>query len=133
MRDELLEQVRQACKSGQTVVFSSHVLTEVEQVCDRVAVLRQGRLVHLQRMNELRQGRRVYARYAAGVTPPDVRTLPPLPGLQVLERKDDRLTLEHTGALPDLLGWLAQQPLAELHVEPLGLAAVYARYHGDAA
>src|SRR5260370_38198858 len=43
-RDELLEQVRQVCGRGQTVVFSSHVLTEVEQVCHRVAVLRKGRL-----------------------------------------------------------------------------------------
>jgi ABC-2 type transport system ATP-binding protein len=133
MRDELLEQVRRARDRGQTVVFSSHVLSEVEQVCDRVAVLRQGRLVHLQRMDDLRQGRRVYARYAAGTTPPETAALPPLPGLQVLARKDSRLTLEHTGPLPELLGWLARQPLAELHVEPLGLASVYARYHGDAA
>jgi ABC-2 type transport system ATP-binding protein len=133
MRDELLELVRQACRRGQTVVFSSHVLTEVEQVCDRVAVMRRGRLVHLQPMTELRQGRRVSARYAAGSTPPDAARLPPLPGLQVLERKEDRLLLEHTGALPDLLGWLAGQPLTELHVEPLGLASVYAKYHGDAA
>jgi ABC-2 type transport system ATP-binding protein len=133
MRDELLEQVRQACARGQTVVFSSHVLSEVEQVCDRVAVLRQGRLVHLQRMAELRQGRRVCARYAAGSPPPDAAALPSLPGLQMVDRKDDRLTLEHTGSLPELLGWLAGQPLAELRVEPLGLASVYARYHGDAA
>jgi ABC-2 type transport system ATP-binding protein len=133
MRDELLDQVRQARGRGQTVVFSSHVLTEVEQICDRVAVLRRGRLVHLQRMDELRQGRRVSARYAAGEAAPDAAALPPLPGLQLLERKDGRLTLEHTGPLPELLGWLARQPLAELHVEPLGLASVYARYHGDAA
>jgi ABC-2 type transport system ATP-binding protein len=132
MRDELLEQVRQARRRGKTVVFSSHVLSEVEQVCDRVAVLRQGRLVHLQRMDELRQGRRVFVRYAPGVSAADA-ALPALPGLQVLDRKDGRLTLEHTGPLHDLLAWLARQPLAELHVEPLGLASVYARYHGDAA
>jgi ABC-2 type transport system ATP-binding protein len=133
MRDELLEQVRVACGRGQTVVFSSHVLSEVEQVCDRVAVLRKGRLVHLQPMAELRQGRRLSARYAAGSPVPDVAALPPLPGLKMLERKDDRLTLEHTGSLPDLLAWLARQPLADLRVEPLGLASIYARYHGDAA
>jgi ABC-2 type transport system ATP-binding protein len=133
MRDELLEQVRQARGRGQTVVFSSHVLSEVEQVCDRVAVLRQGRLAHLQPMSELRQGRRVSARYSPGAAPPDAATLPPLPGLRLIERKADRLLLEHTGSLPELLAWLALQPLAELHLEPLGLASVYARYHGDAA
>ena len=45
MRDELLGQLRRARDQGQAVLFSSHVLTEVEQVCDRVAILQQGRLV----------------------------------------------------------------------------------------
>src|SRR5262249_44477512 len=51
MRDELLEQLRQAKRRGQGVLFSSHVLHEVEAVCDRVAILRRGELVHLQDMS----------------------------------------------------------------------------------
>ena len=53
MRDELLEQVREAGRQGQAVLFSSHVLSEVEQVSPRVAVLRDGRLVHVQTMAAL--------------------------------------------------------------------------------
>ena len=56
---------------------------------------------------------------------------PPLPGLRVLERQDDRLTLEYTGPLPELLAWLAAQPLHDLHMEALGLHAIYHRYHGN--
>src|SRR5919201_6733059 len=63
MRDELLAQLRQASRQGQAVLFSSHVLAEVEQVCDRVGILRRGRLVHLQEMAALREGRRVRARF----------------------------------------------------------------------
>jgi ABC-2 type transport system ATP-binding protein len=54
MRDELLAQLGQARDRGQTVLFSSHVLAEVEQVCGRVGILRQGKLVHLQSIAELR-------------------------------------------------------------------------------
>src|ERR1019366_8464968 len=50
MRDQLLGQLSEASQRGQAVVFSSHVLTEVEQVCDRVAILQQGRLVHWENM-----------------------------------------------------------------------------------
>src|SRR5437763_8333129 len=57
MRDELLALLRRARDRGQAVLFSSHVLSEVEQVCDRVGILRDGRLVHLQEMAELRQVR----------------------------------------------------------------------------
>jgi ABC-2 type transport system ATP-binding protein len=125
MRDELLTQVRRARERGQTVLFSSHVLSEVEQVCDRVAILQQGRLVHLQTMSELREGRLVRARFK-GESP----ALPPLPGLLVRERKDNLLVLEYTESLADLLAWLGRQPLLDLRVEPLGLNAVYHRFHG---
>src|SRR5207248_9318505 len=57
MRDELLAQLRQARSQGQAVLFSSHVLSEVEQVCDRVAILQAGRLVHVQDMRALREAR----------------------------------------------------------------------------
>jgi ABC-2 type transport system ATP-binding protein len=129
MRDELLLQVRRARERGQAVLFSSHVLTEVERVCDRVAVLRKGRLVHLQALAELQEGRLVHARFADG----RAFCPPPLPGLRVRECQDDRLSLEFTGPLPELLGWLARQSLAELRLEPMGLSAIYHRYHGNGA
>ena len=126
MRDELLDEVRRARGRGQAVLFSSHVLAEVEAVCDRVAVLRRGRLVHLQAMAELREGKRVHVRYAPGAGAADP---PPLPGLAVRDRRDGRLTLEYTGPLPPLLAWLAREPLDDVRLEPLGLDAVYRRYH----
>ncbi len=128
MRDELLLQVREARKRGQTVLFSSHILSEVEEVCDRVAILRRGRLVHLQKVSELREGRLIHARFDG-----EAGELPELNGLRLRERRDGWLTLEYTGPLPTLLAWLAVQPLTELRMEPLGLKAVYHRYHGDNA
>jgi ABC-2 type transport system ATP-binding protein len=128
MRDELLAQVRRARDRGQTVLFSSHVLSEVERVCDRVAVLQRGRLVHLQTMSQLQEGRLVRAHFQGPAPDP-----PHLPGLRVIERQHDRLALEHTGPLTELLAWLAKQPLHDLHVEALGLHAIYHRYHGNGA
>ncbi len=128
MRDELLGQLRAARDAGQAVVFSSHVLAEVEQVCDRVGILQKGRLVHLQDMRELRRGRLVHVRFGGAAPPP-----PDLPGLGVRERLDGRLTLEHGGPLAPLLEWLGRQDVADLRVEPLGLNAVYHRFHGAEA
>jgi ABC-2 type transport system ATP-binding protein len=125
MRDELLAQLRHARDEGQAVLFSSHVLHEVEQVCDRVGILQRGRLVHLEKMSELRQARLVRAR----VTGP-LEALPERDGFVWRDRRPDQITFEHTGALPDLLHWLARQPLEDLRVEPVGLASIYHRYHG---
>src|SRR5947209_14613865 len=63
MRDELLGQLVAARNHGQAVLFSSHVLAEVERVCDRVGILQHGRLAHLQKMCELRQVRRIRATF----------------------------------------------------------------------
>ncbi len=124
MRDELLRQVRLARDRGQAVVFSSHVLGEVEQVCDRVAVLQRGRLVHLQEMAPLRDGRLVVLRLRPGAG-----ELPPLEGVAVRERRGESLVLEYAGDLTALTAWLARVPLADLRLEPLGLRGVYHRYH----
>jgi ABC-2 type transport system ATP-binding protein len=130
MRDELLDQVRQAKARGQAVLFSSHVMAEVEAVCDRVGILRRGKLVHLQALTDVHAGRLIFARWRSGATVPEP---PAFPGLRERERSVDAATYEHEGPLPPLLQWLSDQPLADLRIEPLGLAAVYQRYHGEPA
>jgi ABC-2 type transport system ATP-binding protein len=125
MRAELLGQLRQARDEGQAVLFSSHVLAEVEQVCDRVGILQRGRLVHLQKMAELGKTRFIRARFSR---PPEA--LPELPGLQLRDRYDNQVAWELTGPLPALFEWLSRQQVLDLRVEPLSLAPVYQRYHG---
>jgi ABC-2 type transport system ATP-binding protein len=128
MRDELLGQLRQARDQGQTVLFSSHVLSEVEQVCDRVGILQRGRLVHLQEMAELRDARLIDVHF--GQAP---AVMPALPGLSERQQHADRVTWEYAGPLPPLLDWLARQEVKDLRMQPLGLAAIYHRYHGAPA
>jgi ABC-2 type transport system ATP-binding protein len=125
MRDRLLEQLRQAKSRGQTVLFSSHVLSEVEKVCDRVGILQRGRLVHLQKMSDLDAARLVTIRFAR---PPE--QLPGLPGLHIRRQRDDEVAFEHHGPLPPLLDWLGRQAVIDLRMQPLGLGPIYHRYHG---
>jgi ABC-2 type transport system ATP-binding protein len=127
MRDELLTQLREARDRGQAVLFSSHVLAEVERVCDRVGILQRGRLVHEQPLTGLREERRVHVRFRQ---PPGA--WPNLPGLVVPPQRTAEMALSHRGPVGPLLDWLAGQPVEELRVEPVGLAGVYARYHGAA-
>jgi ABC-2 type transport system ATP-binding protein len=125
MRDQLLNRLMEARARGQTVLFSSHVLGEVERVCDRVGILQRGRLVHLQKMSELTAARLVSIRLAR---PPE--TIPAFDGLIVRRQEGSSLTLEYTGSLPPLLDWLSRQAVVDLRMEPIGLGAIYHRYHG---
>lgn len=125
-RAEVLELVREARAAGRTVIFSSHVLSEVEETCDRVAILRAGRLVHEQSLDHLRRCHRIRAR----LTGP----LPDIPAslaatVTIANRGQDTVVIEAGDSLAPLLGWLATLPLDEVRVEPVGLAAVYDRFH----
>jgi ABC-2 type transport system ATP-binding protein len=124
MRDELLKQLLLAKQAGKAVLFSSHVLQEVEAICDRVVILRQGKLVHEQCLNELRDGRHVTARLVG--SPPTVG-----PDGLAMSIVGDQLALDYRGPLNVLLAWLAQLSVENLKIEPLGLGRIYNRYHGN--
>jgi ABC-2 type transport system ATP-binding protein len=127
MRDELLEQLRLARSRGQAVLFSSHVLHEVEAICDRVAILHRGKLAHIQNLADLREGRAVFAQLIG--PPPKVG--PDGAPLEPDAMVDGRLNLEYRGPLAMLLHWLAAQQLSDLKIEPLGLGPIYKKIHGD--
>ena len=61
VRSDVAALVLEAKRAGRTVIFSSHVISEVEQVCDRALILRAGQLVHTQVIAELRRQHRIRA------------------------------------------------------------------------
>ncbi|MCH5375017.1 MAG: ABC transporter ATP-binding protein, partial [Planctomycetes bacterium] len=104
----------------------SHVLSEVEDVCDRVAFLRDGRLVHVQVMHELKRRHRIRAVLDGPLEPP--------PGdlakeLSIHCYEDGHVLIETPGELAPLLHWLATLPMREMNVQPVGLRALYDRIH----
>jgi ABC-2 type transport system ATP-binding protein len=125
MRDELLGQLRAARERGQTVMFSSHVLAEVERVCDRVGILQRGRLAHLQTMADVLAERRVRVRFEK--LPAE---WPRFEGETGREVRGQEATVTLRGPLGPMLEWLGRHEIADLHVETIGLAGIYGRYHG---
>ncbi|HYO26155.1 MAG TPA: ABC transporter ATP-binding protein [Lacipirellulaceae bacterium] len=126
VRREVVELIREARTRGQTVLFSSHVLSEVEEACDRVIVLRAGRLVDAVRVAEVRRQHRIQAVLTGELAapPPELAA-----SLAISHAPLGAVTMLTAGDLAPLLGWLARQPLESLAIEPVGLRAVYERHH----
>lgn len=126
MRAVVTQMVHEAKQRGRTVLFSSHVLSEVEEVCDRVAILRAGRLVHLQVMAELRKRHRIHAVLNAPLSalPEEFTTQ-----VSVADNTDEHLVLDTLDELRPLLGWLATLPVDQMRIEPVGLRVVYDQFH----
>jgi ABC-2 type transport system ATP-binding protein len=128
VRTAVLGLVQDARDRDRTVLLSSHVLSEVEQVCDRVAILRAGKLVHIQVMSDLRRWHRIRA-VIGGPVPP----LPPQFDGRVSVRVEPHGTvlIETPDELSPLLGWLSTLAPDEVRIEPVGLRAVYDRFHAE--
>ncbi|MHC5114589.1 MAG: ABC transporter ATP-binding protein [Planctomycetota bacterium] len=131
MRDALGEYLRERAASGTTVFFSSHTLSEVERLCDHVAIVRDGRLVADEPLEALRvrAGREVTIEFsdagAAAVEPP--------PFLAVERRAGAKWTGTLTGATPDLLDWLHGRAVRDLAIGPPDLESMFRRYYDDDA
>ena len=126
VRRDVIALLGEARGQGKTVLFSSHVLSEVEDVCDRVVVLRAGQLVDSVRVADVLRQHRIRAKLRGPLTPAPLELAV---GLEITPGPDGDVTIFTPGDLAPLLGWLAQQPLAELQIEPVGLRAIYERHH----
>jgi ABC-2 type transport system ATP-binding protein len=125
-RAEVLSMVIEARDvQKQTVIFSGHVLSEVEEVSDRVAIMSEGRLLHLEDMHERRGLRLVLLRFAG-----EVPNRFPEP-LELTERERDGSTvlLEHRGEAGPLLEWLSSSPIVDLAIGTDDLRSLYERFH----
>jgi ABC-2 type transport system ATP-binding protein len=78
LQQEFITLVREAKAAGQTVFMSSHAMSEVQQTADRVGLIREGRLVAVERVEELRERavRRVDIQFAEPVPAADFAGLP---------------------------------------------------------
>jgi ABC-2 type transport system ATP-binding protein len=107
---------------GRTIFFSSHVLSEVERVCDRVAIVRQGRLVALEETAALlaRRKRNVQMRFS-GAAP----RLESVPGVSAIERSDGLLRCRVDGDVGPFLAAIADAAVEDLTIEPARLEEAF--------
>ncbi|SMP42498.1 ABC-2 type transport system ATP-binding protein [Neorhodopirellula lusitana] len=139
VRNEVLNLVLSQRNEGRTVMFSSHVLSEIEQTCDRVAFLRKGELVKRLTMQELFQRHRLTALLdqtslaTASEKPPEA-PLGKVPdaiaeSIEGIHVEGGHVQIDTAGDLGPALPWLASLPLHQVRIEPLGLHAVYQSVH----
>jgi ABC-2 type transport system ATP-binding protein len=129
VQDQFAELVGELREDGTTLFLSSHNLGEVEKLCSRVGILRAGRLVTVESVDELtgRAIRHVHVRFADRV---DEARLSSLPSVQRMTGDGVRFTFTVSGSLDPVLGVLADHPVAELEITRPSLDEAFAAYYG---
>ncbi len=126
VRHEVLDLVGEAKSHGRTVIFSSHVLSEIVDVCDRVFILRSGRLVHEQNLRHLDEQHQIIAQMDG--------PLPTMPAeIRHLKRSDQPLKMMADNAmeLSAVLRWLSSCPVNQVQIRPFDLRSIYDQFHRE--
>ena len=123
------ESIKEAKARGQTVFLSSHILSEVEAVCDRVGILRAGQLIDEGTLDELRHltAQTVEVTFAG-----DAPTLAPLPGVEVHRDGRSSVRFEVTGSVGPLIAALAEHHVAKLTSREPSLEEIFMHRYDDA-
>ncbi len=127
MQQRLHRQLRAGADSGDTVFFSSHSLSEVDRLCDRVAIVREGKLVTEQSLASLRAdaGHRVTIRWRDAQS---ADTEPP--AFLKLQQRDGRVWAgELDGPVDRFVSWLDGRPIEDLSIGPPDLEALFHHYY----
>jgi ABC-2 type transport system ATP-binding protein len=133
MQQQVLRAIREAQVHGTTVFFSSHALSEVEEIADRVGIIRRGVVVEVADPQVLidRALRHVRVRFKQPIDP---GAFTQLPGVTLIDRSDgSSVLLKVAGDMDQLIKTLAAFPIAELDTERPSLEEIFLAYYAEQA
>jgi ABC-2 type transport system ATP-binding protein len=128
MQNEFQRLLRETIGEGRTVFLSSHELDEVQRVADRIAIIREGRLVVTDTVNELRQRapQTIELRFATPVAP---AVFEAVPGVRQVTAEGNTVSLQTTGQLAELLRVIADHNPLDVVARHADLDELFLSYY----
>jgi ABC-2 type transport system ATP-binding protein len=130
MQQEVLRMLAEAQKNGSTVFFSSHIISEVQAIADRVAIIREGKIVEVAETEALlnRSMRQVRIRFQQ---PAEVEEIYQLPGVELLAKDDSMgVLLQVEGQMDALIKTLAKYEINDFETKRASLEEIFLAYYG---
>lgn len=128
VQDAFFALLKREQADGKTIFMSSHILSEVEGLCERVAIIRDGRLVEVNRIEALRQNRVKRLSVSFHGNLPDLSRWP---GVSEVDVDQGRVRFAYHGQVRELLHALSEQDVADLTVNDPSLEEVFLAFYGQ--
>ncbi len=126
MQRKFFELIRQENSRGVTVFFSSHILGEVQRLCSRVGIIREGSLVEISNIRTLQQNNYKRVRVQAeGIDP----SLFDLPGATNIQSEDGTVSFFFKGDINIVLQMISAKPVMDVTIEEPTLEEIFMHYY----
>jgi ABC-2 type transport system ATP-binding protein len=129
VQQTVMEMVREVKADGRTVFFSSHILPEVQAVCDRVGIIREGELVTTQRVEDLIAARLNRMSLIFAELPPAATF--DLEGVTEIGRTEQSVTLEVRENLAAVLAAAGRHDVRDIETHNMSLEEIFLDYYGQ--
>jgi ABC-2 type transport system ATP-binding protein len=129
MQRTFFDLIKKENERGATVLFSSHILSEVQRICDRVAIIKEGRIVKTQKISELRQDayKNVSLILRDGAVPADFA----VPGAVRPDVSGAGVSFLYRGDINALLQNIGRYPLTNIDITEPTLEEIFMHYYTD--
>ena len=131
MQNRFVELIREERRRGKTILMSSHMFEEVERTCDRVGIIRQGRLVAVDEVEALKKAKR--RRYTVTLADEAEAAAFAAEGLRVAGREGCRVTVEVQTDLQAFIAAMGRHRVAGLDAATQSLEDVFLQFYGEEA
>lgn len=127
MQQTFFELLREENKRGATILFSSHILSEVQKLCNRVAIIKEGKIVKVERMDDLR--RNSYAKIRLELGAPINKSWLNLPGISNLQVSAHRVSFLFRGDINTVTKLVVGMKLVSIWIEEPELEEIFMHYY----
>jgi ABC-2 type transport system ATP-binding protein len=114
-------------KRGATILFSSHILSEVQRLCDRVCIIKEGKVISIKKISELEKEsyKKVKLEVTDKVNKKDIN----YEGINNLEVDDNKVTFLYKGNIDDLVKKISKYHIKDIWIEDPSLEEIFLHYY----
>ena len=127
MQQKFFDLLKEENKKGATILFSSHILSEVEKLCHRVAIIKEGKLIKLEKISTLKENK--HKKFTIETTETIEKDFFNIPGLAKLEVNDNLISFIFRGNINSILKKLSAIELTNLWIEEPDLEEIFMHYY----
>ncbi|KRG12406.1 ABC transporter [Virgibacillus soli] len=127
MQDTFLEILKEENEKGATILFSSHILSEVQKMCDRIAILKEGKVISLQSIHELRSS--TYKRIQLRTKEPISKQEFTLEGVSEFKQQQEDISFMYKGNVKSLINSFSNLEIVDIFIEEPSLEEIFMHYY----